>query len=339
MTNTKLSDILHIVVCPACKSNLRLTENKLICTKNNCRAEYRIKDGIPILLLSQKTSEWAKDQTKFFDRLVKAKRDNRKSKITEFDRFFVEVYNGYIEQGVQSLMNCIQPNSLVLDCGCGDGRFTQLMLSTGKNLLIIGMDISFESVEKAKSRIYKLNRSISDKLHFIVGDINFIPFNPSSFHVIAVINLLHHLSNPQISLQHLSRCAANDGYMLNIEVTSNNPLNSFLRKIFPLMPKYVKDSVAIEDLVINGKIPKITGFKACVLKNYILSCNLRIIKAESHSLFLYILGYASQVFPLLKYAIPYVTLVHLYKIERKILSCKFFERFGGVAMYISKKVG
>ena len=91
--------------------------------------------------------------------------------------------------------------------------------------------------------------------------------------------------------------------------------------------------------MINGEIPKINSFKAYVLKNYILSSNLRIIKAESYNLFLCLLGYASRVFPLIKYAIPYATLMHLYKIERKILSCKFFKRFSIVAMYISKKVG
>ncbi|WP_423793437.1 Trm112 family protein [Methanocaldococcus indicus] len=39
---------LHILACPYCRGNLILKDNKLICKK--CKKEFKIVDGIPILL-------------------------------------------------------------------------------------------------------------------------------------------------------------------------------------------------------------------------------------------------------------------------------------------------
>ena len=43
-------ELLRILACPLCKSDLKYSNNKkeLICTK--CKAAYPIKEGIPILL-------------------------------------------------------------------------------------------------------------------------------------------------------------------------------------------------------------------------------------------------------------------------------------------------
>ena len=42
-------ELLEILACPKCKSDVRLEGNKLVCT--NCGREYRIEDGIPIMLV------------------------------------------------------------------------------------------------------------------------------------------------------------------------------------------------------------------------------------------------------------------------------------------------
>lgn len=45
--------ILDIIVCPKCKKDLVLSEDKtgLIC--NQCKLLYEIKDGIPIMLIDE----------------------------------------------------------------------------------------------------------------------------------------------------------------------------------------------------------------------------------------------------------------------------------------------
>jgi len=46
-------ELLDILVCPKCKGDLRLTENKdgLIC--DACKLLYQIKDDIPIMLIDE----------------------------------------------------------------------------------------------------------------------------------------------------------------------------------------------------------------------------------------------------------------------------------------------
>lgn len=43
-------ELLDILACPVCKSDLKYNKNKtgLVCTK--CKREYEIKEGIPVLL-------------------------------------------------------------------------------------------------------------------------------------------------------------------------------------------------------------------------------------------------------------------------------------------------
>ncbi|MCF7916667.1 MAG: Trm112 family protein [Candidatus Omnitrophica bacterium] len=41
-------NLLKILACPVCKADVKLAQNKIICTK--CRRKYPIKDDIPIML-------------------------------------------------------------------------------------------------------------------------------------------------------------------------------------------------------------------------------------------------------------------------------------------------
>jgi len=43
--------LLEILACPACKSEVILKNNKIVCTK--CRRVYPIKEGIPIMLIEE----------------------------------------------------------------------------------------------------------------------------------------------------------------------------------------------------------------------------------------------------------------------------------------------
>jgi uncharacterized protein len=44
-------ELLSILACPACKTPVRLEENKLVC--DECGRRYRIDDGIPIMLIDE----------------------------------------------------------------------------------------------------------------------------------------------------------------------------------------------------------------------------------------------------------------------------------------------
>lgn len=44
-------DLLNILACPACKADVRLENEKIICTK--CGRRYPIKDDIPVMLIEE----------------------------------------------------------------------------------------------------------------------------------------------------------------------------------------------------------------------------------------------------------------------------------------------
>ena len=47
-------DLLRILACPACKSEVDLVkETWLVCTNHDCRRKYPIRDTIPIMLIEE----------------------------------------------------------------------------------------------------------------------------------------------------------------------------------------------------------------------------------------------------------------------------------------------
>jgi uncharacterized protein YbaR (Trm112 family) len=44
-------ELLRILACPACKADVELKDNKIVCRK--CGRKYPIKDGIPIMMIDE----------------------------------------------------------------------------------------------------------------------------------------------------------------------------------------------------------------------------------------------------------------------------------------------
>ena len=44
-------ELLKILACPACKADVELKEERIVCSK--CGRKYPIRDGIPIMLIEE----------------------------------------------------------------------------------------------------------------------------------------------------------------------------------------------------------------------------------------------------------------------------------------------
>ncbi len=44
-------DLLEILACPACKADVELKDNRIVCKK--CGKKYPIKNGIPVMLIDE----------------------------------------------------------------------------------------------------------------------------------------------------------------------------------------------------------------------------------------------------------------------------------------------
>jgi uncharacterized protein YbaR (Trm112 family) len=44
-------ELLSLLACPACKGDVELKDNKIVCKE--CQRKYPIRDGIPILIVEE----------------------------------------------------------------------------------------------------------------------------------------------------------------------------------------------------------------------------------------------------------------------------------------------
>ncbi|MBI2167873.1 MAG: Trm112 family protein [Candidatus Omnitrophica bacterium] len=47
------AELLKILACPACKAEVRLEGERLICQNPGCGLRYPIRDGIPVMLIDE----------------------------------------------------------------------------------------------------------------------------------------------------------------------------------------------------------------------------------------------------------------------------------------------
>lgn len=46
-------ELLDIMACPACKTAVKLEEDRIVCTNAECGLRYPIRDGIPVMLVDE----------------------------------------------------------------------------------------------------------------------------------------------------------------------------------------------------------------------------------------------------------------------------------------------
>jgi len=173
--------LLDVLVCPKCKSALGLKEEKacgekiesgvLSCRK--CRSSYPIRDFIPRFVASDSyvgnfSLEWTLHS--------RTQVDNAYSQ--ESLKTFIQK-TGFSENDIK--------DKLVLDVGCGSGRFADVALKFGGE--VVGVDMSY-SVDAAQK-----NFSNRDRFELVQADIFNLPFKPDVFDVIYSIGVLHHTSD------------------------------------------------------------------------------------------------------------------------------------------------
>lgn len=173
---------LEYLVCPACQGTFRLTgvrqyekeiaEGQLHCV--NCGHEYPILRGVPRFVDSDKYVEnfsfqWNLHRTTQIDSLS-GHRESRKTFLAK---------TGMTESELKG--------KLVLDVGCGTGRFMEVAAEMGAE--VVGIDLS-----RATDAAYK-NMGQRQGIHIIQADIFRLPFRARTFDAIYSIGVLHHTPN------------------------------------------------------------------------------------------------------------------------------------------------
>lgn len=125
-----------------------------------------------------------------------------------FDRVAYTNYGNspYLDESILSITN-FEEGDVILDIGCGQGRFLEKVRSQNKNISCFGIDLSNEMIRIASEKS-------SENCHFNVGECDSLPYEKSSFSKIFCMNSFHHFPDPEKALSEISRVIKGNGEII-----------------------------------------------------------------------------------------------------------------------------
>jgi SAM-dependent methyltransferase len=145
----------------------------------------------------------------------------------------------------------LSENSIILEAGCGAGRFAREAAKRGYN--VFGMDYSYGMISKASSNC---NREDELNVAFFQGDIETLPLKTSSVDVIVCLGVVGYLMAEDRALVSLAR-ALKPGGVLAISIANKACL--VYRLDLPLL------LIAIAKKILNGIAP--SWKKSAIINN------------------------------------------------------------------------
>lgn len=186
---------------------------------------------------------------------------NPKSNSIDYDkvsRIYDNVRAGDPEMVYQILQGVkLNPESFVLDVGCGTGNNT-ILFAEATLARVIGLDISQGMLEKAseKTRKLPLVQAPADKL----------PFLGNAFHFIFMTEVIHHLPDPKIAIQDIFRVLRSKGSFCIVTQSHKQIDGRMTSRFFPASASVDKerypDIDVIEEFLLRA------GFNKVSLKEY-----------------------------------------------------------------------
>ena len=113
-----------------------------------------------------------------------------------------------------------------LDYACGEGRHSEYVLKNSSPRILIGLDISPESVKMCQDKLSKINTNA--KVYFIQGDCENTELPDNSVDVILYSEMLHHL-DLHCAFQELYRILGKGGRAFCCEALGINPIIQWYR--------------------------------------------------------------------------------------------------------------
>jgi SAM-dependent methyltransferase len=191
--------LLPLLECPACAGALELRADTTVGQEvesgvlrcGSCAREYPVLRGIPRLGGVAAQPEEARETVARFGWQWKEFRE----RLPEYHASFLD--------WVKPLAPPDFEGAIVLDAGCGMGRFTELAAEMGAKA-VVGVDLS-QSVEVAHEMARR-----RENLHVVQADLLRLPFR-KSFDLVYTLGVLHHLPNGGDGFRSLLGCVRPGG--------------------------------------------------------------------------------------------------------------------------------
>jgi ubiquinone/menaquinone biosynthesis C-methylase UbiE len=135
---------------------------------------------------------------------------------------------------------------VVLEAGCGAGRFTEVLLEKGARL--VSSDLS-SAVE-----VNQENCPLSDHHIIIQADINDMPYADESFDIVICLGVIQHTPNSEETIANLFRLVKKGGTLIIDHYTFSK---SYYLRLAVFYRRYLKNKTAAETIPYTEKLVKL----------------------------------------------------------------------------------
>lgn len=220
-------DLLDLLACPSCRGDLEIeggiadpADGWLACT--SCGERFPVRMGIPRLVPNQVAADSNQVAAQFhteFSALSDEDRDMDPLRLREyyffsrtgldpqiFEAISGDPYRTELPKDAYLPDGAALADKVVLDAGCGPGRFTEVAALHGSRL-VVGLELG-DHIERAARRCAHL-----PNVAFVQGSVLALPFKPQAFQVVFSIGVLHHTESPEAGARALATAVAPEGLM------------------------------------------------------------------------------------------------------------------------------
>lgn len=227
--------LLDILACPECGGRLTYLDleeqdclDVLSCIK--CDVDYPIEGNIPRFVASDSyvssfSREWSL---------------HARTQLDSFSGLTIAETQFFTRTGLKPVE---LKDKLILDAGCGIGRYSEIAAKYGGR--VIGLDLSY-SVEQAYE-------NVGHKPHvdIVQGDIFRLPFKPDTFDIVFSLGVIHHTPSAEKAFGSLAR-VVKPGGKLAVWVYGND---GFMRKGYNAIAAFYR--------TFSTRIPEETLYRMC----------------------------------------------------------------------------
>jgi SAM-dependent methyltransferase len=198
----------RLLVCPVCRGDLRREPGQYVCL--GCAGSYPIVGGIP----------------RFVPELQQEEQQVKGSFDLEHSRYQDSHYLHFTPKLVQQWLDEIQlpadwfRGKLVLDAGCGSGRWTYAMAQLGAT--VVAVDLTNAGVEVTRRATAQL-----DRVAALQASVFHLPFRPGSFDLVVSWGVLHHTPDTRAAFERVAPLVKQGGQFYAMFYEKHNPLKYF----------------------------------------------------------------------------------------------------------------
>lgn len=196
------SELLKILACPICKSDVKLQNGNLFCT--NCDRKYSIIEGVPVML-PKMLNEDLKLAINRWDNVYReiSSEDIEKAKLEYISKYLGDTLE-YLDRFWK-----VEAGNSYLEIGCGPAFLGLEMAKRGAR--VFGLDVSIEGIRIAK-QVYK---GEGEEGLFICGDLLNNPFKDNQFDFVYGGGVIEHFRDTEKGIREIYRILKKNALAFN----------------------------------------------------------------------------------------------------------------------------